>query len=407
MDYTAYVTGLPIKGIGTYVTERLMLETDFVNEANNSNKMAALVESEPRLRGRVYIPRIYPELSSKRVMTAEWVEGVKLWDKEKLTAPWLDGHSEGSPRMDRSSLGSAPVPKQTVVSDTRDKVPIDPTKTHSEGLVCAEGLGVSLTEVMTIMIDLFSAQLFIWGFVHCDPHPGNIFIRRLPSGSPQLVLIDHGLYITLNPTFRRQYSQFWKAILSFDDATLSEVTKAWGLKSPEPVASAALMRPYKDRKASADPAAANSQPEPPRKRETKAETQERLIKEVGNVIGEENLWPRELIFIERNMGIVQGNNRFLGSPVNRMKLTGLWASRALLEDERHRPDVGVVQRTRNALQHVLFHLVLLGTDVVFYTSKLRQWAGLGGGMEQDIKEAEEKQLEQMKLMVKDVFQVEL
>lgn len=392
-----------------------MLEADFENEANNSNKMAALVESEPRLRGRVYIPPIYPELSSKRVMTAEWIEGVKLWDKEKLTAPWVGGRGKGSPGVDQSPQGSASESGRTIVSNVGDKESTNRLdkveKTSPSGIVGMGGLGVSLAEVMTTMIDLFSAQLFIYGFVHCDPHPGNIFIRRLPSGSPQLVLIDHGLYITLNPTFRRQYSQFWKAILTFDDATLSQVTKAWGLKNPEPVASAALMRPYKERKDTLDPSAAGgggiSQPQLARKKETKAETQERMVKEVNDVIGEENLWPRELIFIERNMGIVQGNNRFLGSPVNRIKLTGLWANRALLEEELEGPNVGLVQRARNALQHLYFHAVLLGTDVVFYTSKLRQWAGLGGGMEEDIKKAEEKQLEQIKLMVNDVFQVEL
>jgi aarF domain-containing kinase len=79
-----------------YITERLMLETDFVNEANNSEKMAKLVAGEPRLRGRVYIPVVYRDLSSKRVMTTEWIEGVRLWDKEALTAPWLGG-GRGSP----------------------------------------------------------------------------------------------------------------------------------------------------------------------------------------------------------------------------------------------------------------------------------------------------------------------
>jgi hypothetical protein len=31
---------------------------------------------------------VYRELSSKRVMTAEWVEGVRLWDKDAITRPW-------------------------------------------------------------------------------------------------------------------------------------------------------------------------------------------------------------------------------------------------------------------------------------------------------------------------------
>ena len=42
-----------------------MLETDFENEAANSERMASLVASEPRLRDRVYIPRVYHDLTTK------------------------------------------------------------------------------------------------------------------------------------------------------------------------------------------------------------------------------------------------------------------------------------------------------------------------------------------------------
>jgi aarF domain-containing kinase len=63
---------LPVHTLVPYISERLMLETDFVNEANNSEQMNAQVQGEPRLRKRVYIPKIYRDLSSKRVMTAEW-----------------------------------------------------------------------------------------------------------------------------------------------------------------------------------------------------------------------------------------------------------------------------------------------------------------------------------------------
>lgn len=34
-----------------------------------------------------------------------------------------------------------------------------------------------------MQVELFSAQMFDWGFVHCDPHPGNIIIRARPGSS--------------------------------------------------------------------------------------------------------------------------------------------------------------------------------------------------------------------------------
>ena len=49
MRVYTYWFDLPLYSLVPYITERLMLETDFVNEADNSEKMARLVASEPRL----------------------------------------------------------------------------------------------------------------------------------------------------------------------------------------------------------------------------------------------------------------------------------------------------------------------------------------------------------------------
>ncbi|KAK5289121.1 hypothetical protein LTR16_003063, partial [Cryomyces antarcticus] len=79
---------IPVYSLVPYISERLLLETDFLNEARNAERMAKLVAGEPRLRDRVYIPKVHHDLSSKRVMTAEWIEGIRLWDKEGITKPW-------------------------------------------------------------------------------------------------------------------------------------------------------------------------------------------------------------------------------------------------------------------------------------------------------------------------------
>lgn len=41
---------------------------------------------------------------------------------------------------------------------------------------------------------LYSEMIFVNGYVHCDPHPGNIFVRRDPSNGVEIVFLDHGLY---------------------------------------------------------------------------------------------------------------------------------------------------------------------------------------------------------------------
>jgi aarF domain-containing kinase len=41
---------------------------------------------------------------------------------------------------------------------------------------------------------LYSNMIFVHGFVHSDPHPGNIFVRKGKNGGTEIVLLDHGLY---------------------------------------------------------------------------------------------------------------------------------------------------------------------------------------------------------------------
>ncbi|KAF2839057.1 putative unusual protein kinase [Patellaria atrata CBS 101060] len=391
----SYWFDIPMYTLVPYVTERLMLETDFVNEANNASQMRAFVQGEPRLRGRVYVPTVYPELSSRRVMTAEWIEGVRLWDKEGITAPWQGGWARGSPGCNGTPLGPPDAAAiRRIPSNDPDREELKPARIGWKGKDGQGGLGLSLKAVMTTMVDLFSAQMFLWGLVHCDPHPGNIFIRRLPSGRPELVLIDHGLYISMDPTFRRQYALFWKSLLTFDNKTIKEIVSSWGVNSPDIFASATLLRPYKGGDHTMEEGLRRGL-EGKDEQERAYEMQLKMRKMVREMLGDESKWPRELIFIGRNLRIVQGNNQFLGSPVNRIKITGTWASRALVEAK----ELGFAERLRNLGSHLLFKTVLLGSDMVWWWARIRQALGLGGGMEDEIEG-------QMRKMAKD-FGVEL
>ena len=377
---------IPFNSLVPYIAERLSLETDFENEATNSETMAELVAGESRLRDRVYIPKVYRELSSKRVMTAEWIEGVRLWDKKTITASWRGGWREGSP----GCHGTPMDPSGRSVQVTRSQSgKIKPERNHWRGQNNRGGLGLSFKDVMTTMVDLFSAQMFLWGVVHCDPHPGNIFIRRKPSGKPELVLIDHGLYIHMDPTFRHQYAKLWKALLTFDNKILSEVTASWGVENPEMFATFTLMRPYQGGNMAAHNHISGLSKLEASKRHYEAQRSAR--KHIRQILADEKKLPRELLFIGRNLRIVQGNNQHLGSPVNRLKITGLWASRALVES----PDLPLTEKIRNLGRHLVFRTVLFTTDLFFYFTKIRQFLRLGGGMEDEIEA-------QMKNMAKDM-----
>jgi len=386
---------IPMYSLVPYISERLLLETDFENEADNSERMKSLVQGESRLRDRVYIPKVYRELSSKRVMTVEWIEGIRLWDKAGITSKWQGGWRTGSPGtpgtpMDRLDQDTVVEIYQHAPQDEKLKPPRDFWK----GKDGKGGLGLSMKAVMTTMVDLFSAQMFLWGWVHCDPHPGNIFIRRLPSGKPELVLIDHGLYIHMDPKFRHEYALFWKSLMTFDNKTIANIAAGWGINSPDIFASATLLRPYTGGDESTRTAIRGGL-KGKDEQERAFEMQQKMRKGIKQILGDEKKWPRELIFIGRNLRIVQGNNQFLGSPVNRIKITGFWASRALVDS----PDLPLTDRFLNFGRHIIFRFVLFGSDLVFYWSKAKQKLGLGGGMEDEIEK-------QMKTMAKG-FGVEL
>ncbi|KAK2591631.1 hypothetical protein QQS21_010673 [Conoideocrella luteorostrata] len=371
---------IPLYSLVPFITERLELETDFLNEAKNSETMRNLVNSEKSLKGRVYVPVVYSDLSTKRVLTTEWIEGVRLWDKKALTSSWLGGYGEGSPGA------KSPLPPIDMNRARRElwtqpyHEKIKPERQEWKGVRGRGGLGLSAKEVMTTMIDLFSAQIFKWGVVHCDPHPGNIFIRRLPNGRAELVLIDHGLYVYMSPEFRHQYGAFWKALMTLDNKTISRITAEWGIKGADFFASATLMRPYEGGEGASMQEKLKKELEGKTPEERHYAMQRLMKKSMRDMLADEEKWPKELIFIGRNMRIVQGNNQYLGSPVNRVKMMGEWASRSLFQDK----NLPLGQRMTNAWRHVLFKAVMSATDVAFYFFKVRQWLGFGGGMEDEM-----------------------
>ena len=53
--------------------------------------------------------------------------------------------------------------------------------------------GLRPARVSALLSEAFLSMVFVGGFVHCDPHPGNLLVRADQNGAPQLVILDHGL----------------------------------------------------------------------------------------------------------------------------------------------------------------------------------------------------------------------
>lgn len=65
-----------------------------------------------------------------------------------------------------------------------------------------------------------------YGFVHADPHSGNILVKKDVSGKDILVLLDHGLYQELDEKTKEQYNWFWLGlILNREDIAVNAAHK--------------------------------------------------------------------------------------------------------------------------------------------------------------------------------------
>ena len=78
--------------------------------------------------------------------------------------------------------------------------------------------GIDLRRCAKLISEAFIHMIFIEGFVHSDPHPGNIHVRPtvLPNGKKdvQVVILDHGIYTDLTEETRLSYNKLWRGILT-------------------------------------------------------------------------------------------------------------------------------------------------------------------------------------------------
>ncbi|KIJ54125.1 hypothetical protein M422DRAFT_25091 [Sphaerobolus stellatus SS14] len=345
--YENWVFDMPVYFLVDFISEHMRLELDFLNEARNAKRTAALVASEPQLSGRVYIPKVYDQYTTGKVMTAEYIDGVKLSNRRAIQRLLDGGRHESDNTLDPSLL-----PNWDGSSDPS---------------YSSRPLKGGAAAIMDTLVSLFSVQIFQWGFVHCDPHPGNIIIRRkTPSNEPQLVLIDHGLYVRMPEDLRRDYAMLWKSLLNGDLSEVRKVATEWGIggESVDLLAGGVLLGPWRTKPRSPNVERRKLDPY-----EASLKMKEKLRKFLENT----ERFPKALVFLARNMRMVQGNNQALGSPVNRVKIIGQWASRSLATA----PYLSLSQRMLGYWHHMTYVIVMFSIDVLFWVSKVKQWVRHG------------------------------
>jgi len=56
-------------------------------------------------------------------------------------------------------------------------------------------LNISSDDLVKILVDLYTRQVLIHGFLHADPHPGNLLVTQ----ERRLVIVDYGMTVTFDP----------------------------------------------------------------------------------------------------------------------------------------------------------------------------------------------------------------
>jgi len=136
-------------------------ELDFVHEATVAGEIAANLAGDPQ----VVVPRVHPELSSRRVLTVDWLPVLPIGDRAAL-----------------------------------------------------EARGVPLREVVAVLGRAYARQVFVDGLFHADPHPGNLFVIDEPEAAvqPRVLFVDFGLSKRLDPALRREMRLGVHALLRQD-----------------------------------------------------------------------------------------------------------------------------------------------------------------------------------------------
>src|SRR5436190_1214439 len=136
------VTGL--RRVFPEVRAMILGELDFVREADNLRRIAANFAASANGDAIVF-PEPLPELSTARVLTATFVEGVKISDVEALRAAGLE------PRA-----------------------------------------------IAERVVHAYCEMVFRHGLYHADPHPGNILVQPGEQGAATLAFLDFGAVAELS-----------------------------------------------------------------------------------------------------------------------------------------------------------------------------------------------------------------
>lgn len=142
-------------------------ELDYSKEAESMQKIK---ENCSGIEG-VFIPKVYPELSTKTILVTEYCNGVKITNTSQLNEWGIDSNS-----------------------------------------------------LMDKVVFTFCEMILNHGIYHADPHPGNLMVNE----NGELILLDFGAVGELKEEMRVNIPSFLQAIISEDDEKVIESMQKMG-----------------------------------------------------------------------------------------------------------------------------------------------------------------------------------
>lgn len=91
---------------------------------------------------------------------------------------------------------------------------------RTDDLSYLDSNGIDRDEVSAALAHIFNEMIFGDTPLHCDPHGGNIAIRKNNDGRRSnfdIILYDHGLYRDIPKQLRRDYAKLWLAVIDADE----------------------------------------------------------------------------------------------------------------------------------------------------------------------------------------------
>ncbi|NJN57073.1 MAG: AarF/ABC1/UbiB kinase family protein [Leptolyngbyaceae cyanobacterium SL_5_9] len=162
-----------IKALAEEFTSALRDELDFFKEASYTDQLRRNMASSSWFDPtQLVIPEIYWDLTTENLLVMQWLDGVPL-----LAAKVPDEPQNGNAVSNRRAL-------------------------------------------TTILFRAFFQQIYIDGFFHADPHPGNLFY--LNDG--RVALLDCGMIGRLDPNTQRILTEMLLAIVDLDAQRCVQLT---------------------------------------------------------------------------------------------------------------------------------------------------------------------------------------